>query len=442
MKPPFPTLAFSALYSPTMFYSIDDNGHAHPEYSVTYNPATFTWYVYPERKNTADYWLSVACASCGADIDGDGIEHDGSHYCGSSCLADAGFVTLEDGDIVSEDEVVFTVDDEWQRLDDCVEVEVWEGRHGRYTAWYMDGDSRIAFCEDTQDYRLNECTITMRDGTTVSDEADVSGCEECGEVFWTEEMHHNDGCCYCDACQPSMRGRHVVKNYSANVIAFCGFAPNPRNLRTYGVELEVEEGDAESVHEALNGEGILKEDGSLNDGFEIVTRPAPMAGTIATILRAAEAAKGSGSQSFNTNTCGFHVHIARKGLSDLRIGKLLAFVQSSDCKRDLEKVAQRSSSRWAAMGSDLKVTEKPSDRYTALNLQNEHTIELRIFKGTLHKESLIAYLTFTEALVEWSRDVSLADCYRWDSLTSWLKSQKAKKYHTLLAWMDDKGCRV
>jgi hypothetical protein len=50
-----------------------------------------------------------------------------------------------------------------------------------------------------------------------------------------------------------------------------------------------------------------------------------------------------------------------------------------------------------------------SDRYEAINLTSQNTIEFRIFKGSLKYESVIAALEFCHSLVEFTRPASEGD---------------------------------
>ena len=74
-------------------------------------------------------------------------------------------------------------------------------------------------------------------------------------------------------------------------------------------------------------------------------------------------------------------------------------------KNEIVKVARRHSERWAKFISDstytnqdmlksiyyIKKNKSSSDRYYALNLTNEKTIEFRIFRGTLNYRTWLAY---------------------------------------------------
>lgn len=194
----------------------------------------------------------------------------------------------------------------------------------------------------------------------------------------------------------------------------------------YGAELETQlkassplslEEAAQQTLDTLNsGYGdeefaYLKEDSSIEGGsphtgkgtFEIVTQPA----TLQVHKEQwtpffANPPKGLISHDANA---GLHIHVGRKGLSTLGIGKMVYFINHPANKELLTKLARRESPRWAAMDP----TKKPKDvrsrgsRYVALNLLPTHTIEFRLFRGTFKPESFFAALEFVDALVNLSK---------------------------------------
>ena len=50
------------------------------------------------------------------------------------------------------------------------------------------------------------------------------------------------------------------------------------------------------------------------------------------------------------------------------------------------------------------------DRYTAVNLTNDSTVEFRIFKGTLKRERLIASMQLVDTLIHYAMKHSVEDC--------------------------------
>jgi hypothetical protein len=50
-----------------------------------------------------------------------------------------------------------------------------------------------------------------------------------------------------------------------------------------------------------------------------------------------------------------------------------------------------------------------SERYSAVNTQNEHTIELRFFRGTMKASGVLSALDLAQAMVEYTRELRLDD---------------------------------
>ena len=204
---------------------------------------------------------------------------------------------------------------------------------------------------------------------------------------------------------------------------------NPGATLLVGVEDEVEcSGNAERLSDrvdALMGNlATCEHDGSLWSGFEVITQPA----TVDAFCDAfkldelCELLDSNGAQSHNTETCGLHVHVSRAALGhteqarDMVGAKLLVLMDKFTDQ--LVKFARRdwTQSRWApkyscfnAEGeqstkrllSKYKPCKDSGDRYHALNLTNEATIEFRIFRGTLNPLALKATVQLCEVLVRY-----------------------------------------
>ncbi len=263
-------------------------------------------------------------------------------------------------------------------------------------------------------------------------------CEGCNETYSTES-YGDDG--MCQGCCDDDGGAHI-RPYSDRTANRLG--PFGKGPLFFGVELEVEavRGErgalAETVLERIgNSFAICKEDGSLSNGFEIVTAPADLAThrahwgcTLNQPIR--------GLRSWNTSTCGMHVHCSRKALSQLTIGKLLVFVNADENEAFIRAVAGRGSNTYSKMSPKRILDAKyPAyDRYQAINLQNENTIEFRIFKGTLLLSSVLKNIEFCAALIEYCQQAGLNDLHYmaflryvqrtpkvWPNLSAWLRGR-------------------
>ena len=287
--------------------------------------------------------------------------------------------------------------------DDCDSVRT--GRRDNAEEWCESCRDDDSFrCGDCGDKFNNDCSC----GENLNDE---TVCERCGDNYFTCEgcdgHFHNDDYGedgHCQGCCDSENDCRVIRDYSTDVdLNFHGKGPY-----YFGVELEIEspknrEENAERVNSLVSDFAILKDDGSLDNGFEIVTEPATLEKQIE-LWQPFFDKHPAGLKSFETSSCGLHVHCSRKPLSELTIAKIVCFVNASHNRNFMEIIAGRPAGKWAkyhakrmADGNKLN-----PERYEAVNLQNSNSIEFRIFKGTLKKESVFKAIEFCAALIKFS----------------------------------------
>ncbi len=203
------------------------------------------------------------------------------------------------------------------------------------------------------------------------------------------------------------------------------FKPQPdnwtlKNNRFFGVELEVVHNDAAThqaatiIHETVNlfddapvhGLNVFFErDGSLgNAGFEMITQPMslPAHRKLWSFLK--DKSKVRGLRSHKTSNCGLHVHVSRTGMTKLQIAKLVTFINNPKHEDFIRAIARRYENGYCNIKpKKIGSAAQSIDRYEAVNLTPRHTIEFRLFKGTLKYESLIAAVEFTNALIEFCK---------------------------------------
>lgn len=146
---------------------------------------------------------------------------------------------------------------------------------------------------------------------------------------------------------------------------------------------------------------IMKRDGSLSNGFEIVTVPATLEDQKAKWNNFFNHIP-SNIHSYDAHSCGFHVHCSRKPLSALQIGKVVVFVNEPRNLSFIKAIAGRDFNNYSRRKDKKLCAEtayRSDERYEAVNLTNKTTIEFRIFKGTLKKETIYRYMEFCHALI-------------------------------------------
>jgi hypothetical protein len=249
---------------------------------------------------------------------------------------------------------------------------------------------------------------------------------------------------------------HIFR-YGTNVLQTYAW---PQEVKSdalcFGVELEVEPaqntGNAQRALAASlggkygMGEGayILAADSSLDKGVEIITVPQTLEQhrtgsriqwhAISKALQAAKAKSGAG-----TDNCGMHVHINRKALSALTVGKMLVFINGESTRTLVELIAQRPASRYCER-KEKKITDalRPEDsHYDALNIGTDHgTLELRVFRGNTRYSRILKNIEFAHALCLYCRDASLQDVSDPALFRAWLLT-RASTYPNLSKFLSE-----
>jgi len=292
-----------------------------------------------------------------------------------------------------------------------------------------DGDSICSPCLENGNYGIcDHCSeaddldcMNRFDGNDYCEscyEDNVSYCEDCDESYWNSYNHE---------CE---NGPIKPWDYKPDPVFFGHSGAN----YYLGLELEVEntrgnygtDETARVIADDLGRRAYLKHDGSIADGFEIVTHPH----TLDNIREefdwsVLERLTSRGFRSWNAedSSCGIHVHVSRTafaGSNRRRVADhkgeahLLRFMKLIyDNQRQVERLAGRSSDRWANFSDRGRLVNKVKNghqsngRYSAVNTDNYNTSEVRVFKGSLNKKRVLSALEFVTAAVEYTRDLKV-----------------------------------
>ena len=73
---------------------------------------------------------------------------------------------------------------------------------------------------------------------------------------------------------------------------------------------------------------------------------------------------------------------------------------------------------------------KSQGRYKAINLQNDNTIEFRLFRGTLNINTFMASLQFTIAITKFVKEIKLKDVFtvKWSDIFVSADFKELKEY--------------
>lgn len=283
--------------------------------------------------------------------------------------------------------------------------------------------------EDDNEYYCNDC---YNDNYT--------SCENCGDYHHFDNMTYIDEYdgYYCENCYAEFMEGNVIKGYHNRDIPITlkyldteileGMTKD--DLIYFGTETEVEnKGGSISNNEMARKirqefrelELVFEEDGSLNNGFEIISQPMTMNYIKANkdkFKKMFEMLQENGFASHDTRTCGLHIHFSRVAFKDDEekcLQKLALFFDTF--KEEIKTFSRRKDFNWCSFASDNMKNSSINDRYLksglvlkdyykdnashhiAINNGNTNTIEIRIFKGTLKFETYMASLEFVNNLI-------------------------------------------
>lgn len=317
--------------------------------------------------------------------------------------------------------------------------------HGSYE---YDGDSICTYCFQDHYFVCYTCDTVRRD-------FDVCNCDD--------DIHCNDGdcCTYYDEDDEDYNSRR----HRDRAIHDYGYKPEPvfvskaltsasgyvmtnygGNKLYFGMELEVE-GVDESYHRddlarivIDNCEYIYnKHDGSLSsNGFEIVCDPIlstefndlyPYA--ILDTLRS-----DYGVRSWDTRTCGIHIHMSKAAFTTAHMYKFLKFMYSN--QHAVQRFAGRQThyadfSGQSERAMDLAKGKAHTEHFNAVNV-TRNTLEVRVFKGTLNVKRIKSNVEFLNAVYDYTQALTVKDVVEgrlvWNAFTDYVKAN-SEKYPTL-----------
>lgn len=270
-------------------------------------------------------------------------------------------------------------------------------------------------------------------------------CGSCGLECYDSELYNTEeGSRLCESCYEEHTERTtIIKGYHNRDIPLeflyleeeLKDGMTKDDLLYFGFEIEVyntkqvisKHKMAKMIRERYpNLKLVFEEDGSLGNsnedarrnGFEIISEPM----TKKFINSVEDDIKGvlkllsdNGFTSHNNRYCGLHIHFSRnyfKDNEDKYIQKLTLFFETY--KEELKNFSRRKDFYWCNFISDscgyakrylkssviLKDYAKDhSSHNIAINLGNTNSIEIRIFKGTLMFETLMASIELVDSIV-------------------------------------------
>lgn len=297
-------------------------------------------------------------------------------------------------------------------------------------------------------------------------------CNGCGTEIPRDDACYNEegGEEYCVDCYDKNDSRNIRDcGYKHNF----SFYPEKRDKTLYfGVELEIETEGRLALAEILvdcdmghNSLYVMKSDGSLNNGFEIVTAPCTLEYHKEQFhwQELTRLCLDHGARAHKTTTCGLHIHFDRSYFTFTELVRLSMFVQIN--KSFIELIARRRDNQYGKFKNDLNNVRKieynrdynnkkcnyfseyttNQDRYECLNFQNYDTVEFRIPKSTLKYTTILATIEFLHSLSNFVKTVSspvIVDKVKCLPLYEKYINENKAIYSNLLQYLNERNIRI
>ena len=274
-------------------------------------------------------------------------------------------------------------------------------------------------------------------------------CEGCDTYYHEDYVNYNEynDCYFCDSCYQERRNESILDYHEFDDWIHYR-STNEKENDIYpefyiGFENEVECGSANSCMDTLANNVrdyfpvICSRDGSLDEGFEIVSHPFSYDYIMENkdkLRNMLNYLRDNNVKSHDTTTCGLHFHISKP--KDEVIDRIWLLMETY--KEELIKFSRRTDSKiaeWCKFLTDTDITKDndgdvvkslyfikknkgKTNRYMALNTTNGDTIEFRLFRGTLKFETFMASLELVNNIVKYCSDLSIElPLITWDKIT-------------------------
>ena len=394
-------------------------------------------------------------------LNGDNIE---IHYLSEGETKDNATIQFENvwyvnGDIFGIDDFVYSQDE--QRLIEssvavwCDDVEDYRHIDDTYTDYYGDiygEDDNLIYSEEKEYY--------IRRGNEVKIYEDIHGnffyvhCDDVDDYyFWeSDDEYHTE--------EEEEFG--LIKKYGKTELNKLDKGDKPYFI---GVELEMEldghyQSDIEykletAMHEVESVEYYLnliefKEDGSLDDGVEMVTAPTNLEQFKKDIVPLIQELQKKGFTSEVGGRCGNHIHISRDIFSEdaqarlvLIYAKFESLIKILSRRNGKNNYCQDVLDTVSGVSLELSDTivkrQKAKSKFTAINFNNTNTIEFRVFRGTMNTNVLIANIQLVQLIADLAlQELSIQNILDLN-FSQLVNKMVDAEYNELIAYCEKKG---
>lgn len=328
---------------------------------------------------------------------------------------------------------------------------------------YNNEDLNQVFFEDGSCDRV--CEHCLNNAEAYTNRVECSRCHTynigrtiCGNCYnplpKSSKRHKRLTTCDCVLCYHPRVDITCIDNYRKIL--------DMQNFKGYGIELEINKDDSNQpkmtrvdevdviskINNFLGGHAYYSHDGSLSNGFEIVTQPHTEKAMHNIKWEKLFEMLKKENFTDNSKQAGYHIHISRSLFGDTEeeiqdnIAKLIYFFEKN--KVDLVKLSRRENTRWCPFYTDQanfyysgsylpQKTPEISEQFSkdiserkiccirgAVNLRSSDskTVEIRLFRSTLNYKEFMGSFDFITTLVNNIKNISWK-CV--NNLNKWLK---------------------
>lgn len=416
----------------------------------------------------------TTCVYCGEIIEQDDARYDpDGEPCCDDCFDERCFICEHCGEVCWQDDrnTVYTQNGRygWNFEDWCDSC---RDRHAtqcdRCGEWYSDDDEQ---CQHLDGVDLNICSDCIDNYTR---------CSQCGEWVESDDAYYDDyGDPYCESCYDDLgdNGCEILSYHDYPRDHFWYRLNRPaeddrHKFLQFGIELELCEGgensaNAAEIKDAFNMHNkydvVCMRDGSLDDGFEIISQPATLQYHLKDFgwQKAMKAAQGLGYVSHNGGKAGLHVHVDRQYFNGAFENPEVAFIILTQNNLDwLKKFSRRKNWGYCQFQNVEGVTFTPDNfkdsdenssleyiervrgynhgHHVAMNYDGYSTIEFRFFRGTLKFQTFAASLQLVEMMCYAAKHLRKEQLCNVD--LKWFKCfAKRKNYAEFNAYLAERG---
>lgn len=327
---------------------------------------------------------------------------------------------------------------------------------------WCDGCNEYHYSYDYNFYTVGYDTYCEESGL---DHGYLGICAECGDIMDIDYLcwNENYGDYYCEYCYPNDGIIADWHDHKYNDLHFNKAKEEDEPKFYFGIELEIDRSESDFGHNVETAQTIRDEyfsdnemyfenDGSLWNGFEIITHPMSYNYIMENKNRFSDLFNYINFRGYTgeeNKSAGLHFHISNENLTDEQIELIVYFIENN--VSDVHKLSRRPGdlNRYACsycfdtldqfnkakeIEGDLAYSEvmrlfykKNYSRYHMVNVTNCDTIEFRFFKSTLNINHFIGSIQFINTLVSMAMSNTLRDWHTVEDIINYTDTDEIEE---------------